>query len=571
MRKNFLLLALFSVMLVASSVLAQEQMITVPNTKTVEMFSRVDGSADDWMYTRYRSFTDGLFYEPTTGNMLKAFRTWDAIAGGGIVQCLISTDGGDSWTFLDQVNFGLPGVEGINCNYGVSAWGNSMTPIIAYITRYHTDPNMDYVPTIVTDVTGWTASGAWWNRYVDEESDPDSIIDYAYPDFMVAPDNPDHWLFAAWHYNTAVPGEQLNVYRSNDAGMTWSRPKTPISATSADEGKPNYFYNIMSSGALIDMGMNGNAFVAGEIQEVSGAWYQAVYATSDDGGTTWSDPMVVPGTETLTNNINDGTLNKMSVVDDAGNWHLVQMVIDTSDTNEVRKYIDCIYDGTTWDIVDLASPMREDLFGNGLTRQAREHGTDIAIDDDGTVYFFYMDLEDTTGGYIYGSYVKYSEDNGDTWMGPVRVGEGFNNTYYATDVAYYAGDYLHVTTDYRADPDSGIVYHYYFGIPTAEIKSMVSVSDPVTDNIPESYELHQNFPNPFNPLTSIRFDLKEQAHVTIKIYNELGQEVALLVDEMMTAGQKGVSWNASQHPSGVYFYQITAGDFTASKKMVLAK
>jgi hypothetical protein len=257
------------------------------------------------------------------------------------------------------------------------------------------------------------------------------------------------------------------------------------------------------------------------------------------------------------------------------------MVVDTADTNvsmgsssagnAQRYYIDCIWDGSTWDIVELARPQRLDLFGNGLTRQGREHGTDIAVDDDGTVYFFYMDLEDTTGGYVYGSYVKFSEDNGDTWEGPVRVGEGFNNTYYATDMAYYANDYHHITTDYRAESDSGTVYHYYFAVPTEEIKNLVGVSDPVTDNTPDNYELHQNFPNPFNPLTSIRFDLKERTHVTIKIYNELGQEVATLVDEMVNAGNKGVSWNASGFPSGVYFYKLTAGDFTETKKMVLTK
>jgi hypothetical protein len=77
--------------------------------------------------------------------------------------------------------------------------------------------------------------------------------------------------------------------------------------------------------------------------------------------------------------------------------------------------------------------------------------------------------------------------------------------------------------------------------------------------VPESYTLYQNYPNPFNPTTTIAFDLPEPAVVTLKVYNTLGQEVAVLIShEMMDEGAEEVEFDAGSLPSGVYFYRITA-------------
>ncbi len=86
-----------------------------------------------------------------------------------------------------------------------------------------------------------------------------------------------------------------------------------------------------------------------------------------------------------------------------------------------------------------------------------------------------------------------------------------------------------------------------------------------------SYQLYQNYPNPFNPSTVIRFSVPYESHVTLKIYNILGSEVATLVNGVRAAGSYNVTFNADNLASGVYFYQLKAGNFVATKKLLLLK
>ena len=88
---------------------------------------------------------------------------------------------------------------------------------------------------------------------------------------------------------------------------------------------------------------------------------------------------------------------------------------------------------------------------------------------------------------------------------------------------------------------------------------------------PTSFELNQNFPNPFNPETTIKYSLPQSGDVAMIIYNLLGQEVAKLVSEIQQGGYHSVTWNASNVSSGIYFYRLTSGDFVSTKKMVLLK
>ena len=91
------------------------------------------------------------------------------------------------------------------------------------------------------------------------------------------------------------------------------------------------------------------------------------------------------------------------------------------------------------------------------------------------------------------------------------------------------------------------------------------------NKIPEGYILAQNYPNPFNPSTSIKFGIPEGSNVTLKIYNTLGEEVALLVNEYLDAGTYTFRFDASKLTSGIYIYTLQAGDQIISNKMTLIK
>jgi len=90
-------------------------------------------------------------------------------------------------------------------------------------------------------------------------------------------------------------------------------------------------------------------------------------------------------------------------------------------------------------------------------------------------------------------------------------------------------------------------------------------SDPLT------FKLYDNYPNPFNPSTTLRYSLPEASFTTLKIYNVLGKEVATLVNEVQTSGTHQAVFNADNLPSGIYLYSIQAGSFKQTKKMILMK
>ena len=97
-----------------------------------------------------------------------------------------------------------------------------------------------------------------------------------------------------------------------------------------------------------------------------------------------------------------------------------------------------------------------------------------------------------------------------------------------------------------------------------------------SSNIPEQFVLYPNYPNPFNPVTNIRYDLPDDAHVTIAIHDLIGREVIRLVDGPKTAGSRFTQWNARDEQgravsAGVYLYKIQAGDYNKTNKMVLMK
>ena len=136
---------------------------------------------------------------------------------------------------------------------------------------------------------------------------------------------------------------------------------------------------------------------------------------------------------------------------------------------------------------------------------------------------------------------------------------------------YWGAEYRWVE---QVTPDSSVDVEkvYYVGdFATGDIIGITGVEDSHEGGIPEDFNLEQNYPNPFNPSTTIAYELPRNSMVRLSVYNVLGQEVAVVVDEFQQSGYKSVDFNAASLPTGMYLYRLTAGDFVAVKKLVVLK
>ena len=140
----------------------------------------------------------------------------------------------------------------------------------------------------------------------------------------------------------------------------------------------------------------------------------------------------------------------------------------------------------------------------------------------------------------------YRQNNGFQSMGLIRMKRDIEKPVFATAKAHYA--------------------HY---IDKSEYITAVSRTQNRT--IPDAYALVQNFPNPFNPATTVTFRLPVGGHVSLAVYDLLGKNVATIVNEVKEAGEYTVPFNASSLTSGIYFYRLQSGGFSATKKMMLLK
>ena len=91
------------------------------------------------------------------------------------------------------------------------------------------------------------------------------------------------------------------------------------------------------------------------------------------------------------------------------------------------------------------------------------------------------------------------------------------------------------------------------------------------NDVPDKYTLFENYPNPFNPSTTIKFAIPEESFVKLEVYNTLGEKVNTLVAETLTAGIYSEDWNAADLSSGIYIYRLQAGSFVETKKMILLR
>lgn len=196
---------------------------------------------------------------------------------------------------------------------------------------------------------------------------------------------------------------------------------------------------------------------------------------------------------------------------------------------------------------------------NGSNNTSDE-ATALALDAAGNVY---ITGESNSGGtnYDYAT-IRYSPADGSQMWAMIYNGTG-NNIDEAFGIVVDGANNIYVTgnsTGSGTSMDFGTIKY-----------SQVTGVTPVSNEIPKVYNLSQNYPNPFNPSTTVNFDLPNSSQAKLVVYDMLGRQVDVLLDGQLNAGRYKVDWNASNFSSGVYFYKLSAGDFTDTKKLTLVK
>ena len=177
--------------------------------------------------------------------------------------------------------------------------------------------------------------------------------------------------------------------------------------------------------------------------------------------------------------------------------------------------------------------------------------TDCQYDDGNVISLSYEFSDDTL---FAGEKVYPCEEEGfDTYDECIEEGE----------MGLFLGDLVDIQDFY--------IYSNRVMLPTGD---NVSLADVIV--MPEKFTIHQNYPNPFNPVTTLRYDLPEQTHVNITIYDMLGRKVRTILNQQQDPGYKSLIWDATNDygkpvSAGIYLYQIQAGEYMQTKKMVLLK
>jgi len=214
---------------------------------------------------------------------------------------------------------------------------------------------------------------------------------------------------------------------------------------------------------------------------------------------------------------------------------------------------------------------------------------DMAIDGEGVLYaavdsVFFLDETPRSGG------IFVSSDAGVSWTARSNGLTDSRASTFAIDSSgdFYAGTWgggAFRSTDKGSSWNAfGLTGMYVYSIRTGPdgfvyaltdsglFRSMQTTVD-VGENtsVPSTFSLAQNYPNPFNPVTTISYSLPFRSKVSLSVFDILGREVATLISGEVAAGGHSVQWSPANLPSGVYHYRLAAGEFTATKKMLLIK
>jgi photosystem II stability/assembly factor-like uncharacterized protein len=416
--------------------------------------------------------------------------------------------------------------------------------------------------------TQWQNATAQWVKIT-----PDSSV-YQYSLFTKS----DTLFLAAIDGNTY----ELKIYRGGNNGTTWQRLTTGLPPI----GLP--FYTIANCNA---------SFISITQPQTSASIYRSI-----NGGESWS---VVNGnglpvnfggyfTQTATAVLVGGASQFYRTTNNGDNWTVVNVptsveaMAASGNSLYVANYSGGIYrstnNGDTWSQFVTTEAFKEQVTD---VRQYTAMGA--------TEQYVFLSLQATISN-VTSNYIYRMTTTGMNWT-QVTAGLPVNTN---AGEYVFSGNTVFISLYRSGSPVGGVYYStnqgtnwvgWNTGWPLPNVGSLavnesylfaggldiwrrpltqLAVKEEIPTK-PTSFALEQNYPNPFNPSTVIGYQLAVSSQTTLKVYDVLGREVATLVNERQAAGNHDVKFDASKLTSGIYFYRLTVGGYTQTKKMLLVK
>ncbi|HEY9164628.1 MAG TPA: YCF48-related protein [Candidatus Kryptonia bacterium] len=496
--------------------------------------------------TTWTAASTGLTNMSLTVNALTILGT-NLFAGtdGGV---FLSTDNGTSWT---EVSTGLTGsslyvyafvVSGTNLFAGTQ-YGIWRRPLSEMTGSPNSSPGWTvqtsgittglYAVKAVSNSVAWAAGdsgkvlvttdgGSSWKSVGGGNLSTNNLFE------IEALDASNALVF----FNEVSPGWGAYICRTTDAGGTWS---------TVYGGLTNIIFGMKMCDA-------SNGFALGEPDVAGGKW---IILKTTNGGAIWNN---------VANGPAEGSQlgSAMATVGTSNIWF---GACDAT-TGSIYRSTD---GGTSWSSKAISTSQPMSLaFSDEQNGFASCYDSSVVRTTDGGATWTSVTIPGSGGTMIYacgndvfastGPNIYRSTDRGATWTISFTgsIGE------------FYTCSFI----------SSGSTLAGWAVSTTGKIVRFAGTATDIRDNNasrPSSFGLSQNFPNPFNPTTTINYQLPKRSRITLKVYDALGREVATLVDGQKNAGEYKVTFDGSRYASGVYFYRIQAGTFTAVKKIMLMK
>ncbi|MBC8488444.1 MAG: T9SS type A sorting domain-containing protein [Bacteroidetes bacterium] len=488
--------------------------------------------------------------------MINPKNTNQVVAGANIASYYYSTNGGLTWT------------RGVLTSSLYGVWGDPCiivdTTGAFYFFHLSNPPGPAWIDRIVCQKS--TNGGMSWNdpgSYTFHDPNKEQDKEWA------CVDRTNNYIYVTWtqfdSYGSSSQLDSSNILfaRSTNGGDTWDIAKriNQLGGDCVDDDNT-------VEGAVPCVGPNGEVYVSWAGPKIRNSQFGIFFDKSTDKGQTWLNNDIyvtdqpggwafdIPGIYRC---------NGMPITscDISGGPHHGTIYINWSDQRN----------GTT----------NTDVWLVKSTNGGQNWSTPKRVNDDpaGKQQFFtWMDIDQTTGYLYFVFYDRRNHSNNLTDVYIARSTDGgttFENIIISATpflpVSGFFGDYSCISAhDNKVRP----IWARLDG-STPNISVWTAIIDfpanviNITTNIPSEYHLGQNFPNPFNPTTSIKFDIPGSTFTKIKIYDILGKEIATLVSEELSAGSYEVEWDASEYTSGIYMYKLITNDFSETKKMLLIK